>query len=294
MSVHSGALTTELVPSPVAYAVLLPVSYVTGEHRYPVLFFLHGGTDDHGLLTRTAPVFQDMWTAGTAPEMVVVTPDADHSLYLDYRDGSQRWETFIVCELLPYVRKTYRVSGQRGTTMVSGISMGGLGALRMGLKHLELFGAIVAWEPSIEPSFDWRSVRSEDRFWRSQEFMEARFGSPIDEAYWAVNHPATIVRAHAEAIRASGIQIYLEAGTDDAYGLDRGVEFLHRVLYDHGIKHEYRYVYGADHLGPTVIPRLRDGLAFLDKVLDPPAASPQMERFRQMVEWQKRRAAIQG
>jgi S-formylglutathione hydrolase len=294
LSVESRELLTKLVPGPVKYSVLLPVSYTVGEHTYPLLFFLHGGTGDHRILTRMAPVFRDMWTVGAAPEMVVVTPDANRSLYLDYRDGSQQWETFLVSELLPHVRSAYRIACELEATVVSGISMGGLGALRLGLKHLELFGAIVAWEPSIEPSFDWRSVRSEDRFWRSQEFMEARFGCPIDEAYWAANNPATIVREHAEAVRASGIQIYLEAGTDDAYGLHRGAEFLHRVLYDHGIKHEYRYVYGADHLGPTVIPRLRDGLTFLEKVLHPPDASPHMERFRQMIEWQKHRTMMQG
>jgi S-formylglutathione hydrolase len=51
------------------------------------------------------------------------------------------------------------------------------------------------------------------------------------------------------------------------------VEFLHRVLWDHAIPHEYRLVRGADHLGRTLTGRLRDGFRFLTRqVLAPPPA----------------------
>jgi S-formylglutathione hydrolase len=49
------------------------------------------------------------------------------------------------------------------------------------------------------------------------------------------------------------------------------VEFLHRVMWDHDIPHEYRLVRNADHLGKTMNPRMRDALRFLDReVLRPP------------------------
>ncbi|HEY1426328.1 MAG TPA: hypothetical protein VGF50_06615 [Caulobacteraceae bacterium] len=68
-------------------------------------------------------------------------------------------------------------------------------------------------------------------------------------------------------------------------GIDEGVEFMHRVLWDHGIAPEYRQVHGADHLGRTLPRRLRDGLKFLDAhALRPPPPDESYEAGRQTVE----------
>jgi glycine/D-amino acid oxidase-like deaminating enzyme len=78
------------------------------------------------------------------------------------------------------------------------------------------------------------------------------------------------VKARRDAIVESGLQIYIEVGDADMFHLDEGNEFLHRVLWDHGIAHEYRLVHGADHLGRTLPGRLRDGFRFLTAhVLNP-------------------------
>jgi S-formylglutathione hydrolase len=283
----TGRLATGLVPGPVDFQVLLPDGYASGTEAYPLLLCLHGGLGGQDLMRQLCPLVQEM---GTLAGMVIVAPRAGHSFYLDYRDGSQRWETFLVVELLPHIRSRYRICPDR--SLVAGISMGGMGALRLGLKYPDVFGGIVAWEPSIEPALTWADVKLEDRFWRSDEMLQVRFGQPLDEAYWAVNNPAFLAATQAEAIRSSGIRIYLEAGSDDVYGLHRGAEFLHRTLYDHGIPHEYRTVLGADHIGPTIVPRLRDGLAFIARLLCPDPPDPKVRLLRDLIAVQKRRAGI--
>jgi S-formylglutathione hydrolase len=289
----TATLPTRLVPSPVTYRLLRPAAPAAAPGPAPALMLcLHGGLGGADLLEQMAPTFQAMWTAAALPEMLVVTPEARQSLYLDYRDGSQRWETFIVTELLPHVRAVHGASRERGRTVVGGVSMGGLGALRLGLKHVGDFGVVVAWEPAIEPALCWTDVRLEDRFWRPQAMLEERFGRPLDEAYWADNNPATLVSRHAEAIRRSDVRIYLEAGTDDVYGLHRGAEHLHRLLYDRGVAHEYRSVYGADHVGATLDARFRDGLGFVARMLGPTAPDPRVTRLRELVAGQKRRAGL--
>ena len=77
-------------------------------------------------------------------------------------------------------------------------------------------------------------------------------------------------KANPDKIRASGLQIYLDCGDEDMFLLFEGSEFLHRVLYDARIKHEYHLVLGADHLGRTVRPRSMEALQFLTRVLMPP------------------------
>jgi S-formylglutathione hydrolase len=54
------------------------------------------------------------------------------------------------------------------------------------------------------------------------------------------------------------------------YYLEYGTEFLHRILFDAGVSHEYRLVKGAEHIGPSLAPRYRDALAFIGRMLDPP------------------------
>lgn len=286
------SLETNLVPSPAQIAVLLPDGYENSGKTYPLLVWLHGGGGDLNFLKNQAAGFQERWDSKAAPEMVVVTPNAGRSFYMDYKDSSQKWETFIVTQLLDHMRKTYRVTKDPKLTFIGGISMGGMGSLRMGLKYLDKFGAIAAMEPGIEPTFAYKDIKLEDRFWRSQELFEEKYGKPVDEAYWAANNPATIVRDNPARVRESGIAIYIEVGTEDAFGLDRGTEFLHRVLYDNGIRHEYRYVLGADHVGATMGPRIADAMAFLNKVVNPPGPDPQVEALKRQIQTWKRQAGL--
>ena len=68
---------------------------------------------------------------------------------------------------------------------------------------------------------------------------------------------------NAEDIRRSGLDIYLEVGDEDLLNLQDGAEFLHRILWDQDIPHEYHQVRWADHGGPSVNERLAEALCFL-------------------------------
>lgn len=263
-------LTSKLVPSPVKVSVLLPAGYQASQ-KLPLLLMLHGGGGDNGFLTAMRPVVEAAWAAGEFPPAVLVTPDVGRSLYMDYKDGSQRWETFIVTEMVPELRRRYSLSAERGRTVATGISMGGLGSLRLGFDHPEVFGGLAAMEAGIEPALSFDDVKMRNRFQRNDPFFASIFGSPVDRAYWKKANPANMVLDNREQILANRLAIYIEAGDIDMFNLHEGVEYLHRVMWDHGIPHEYRLVRGADHLGKTIQPRMRDALRFLDReVLRPP------------------------
>ena len=284
-NIESAKLETKLVPSPVRYTVLLPLSYASGDKSYPLLFWLHGGGGYDRDIEDVAPLFKKMWKKGTLSELVVVTPHAAPfpANYMNFKDGSQKWESFITTELLNYLRAKYRVSKNRSGTFIGGISMGGYGAVKMGLKHLDTFGVIVAFEPMIEPYYNWQD--RDDVIWQlaeEDENIRRILGSPIDKTWWAANNPATIIRDNADAIRASGIKIYIEVGSEDVFEFHRGTNFLHNALYERNIKHEYRYVYGADHVGRSLEWRYRDGLVFLNRVINPPPLDPEVENFRKL------------
>lgn len=263
-------LTSGLVPGAVKVAVLTPDGF-RPDRKLPLVLMLHGGGGDEKFLTQMRPIVEAAWAAGELPPAVIVTPDVRRSLYMDYRDGSQKWETFVVRELVPEMRRRYGLAADRKATVVTGISMGGLGALRLGLDHPDVFGGLAAMEAGIEPALRFGDVKMRNRFQRDDAFFKSIFGDPVDDAFWRRANPANVVIANRDRIVSSGLAIYIEAGDRDMFHLDEGVEFLHRVMWDHGVPHEYRLVRGADHLGKTIGPRMRDALRFLDvQVLRPP------------------------
>ncbi len=280
-------LTSRLVPSPVKVSVLLPDGHQVSQ-KLPLLLMLHGGGGDNGFLARMQPTLEAAWAAGEFPPAVVVTPDVGRSLYMDFKDGSQKWETFLVTEMIPELRRRYGLSAERRHTLVTGISMGGLGSLRLGFDHPEVFGALAALEPGIEPALAFDDVKLRNRFQRDDRFFAGIFGDPVDRDLWKRSNPANMAIANKPAILASGLAIYIEVGDRDVFHLDEGTEFLHRVLWDHGIPHEYRLVRNADHVGRTIPARMRGALRFLDReALNPPppdpalaAARPRIERLR--------------
>lgn len=286
------SLRSDHVPGDVPVAVHLPNGYDTpGRSPFPLLILLHGGNGSEQDLLRFAPLIDRAIADGILAPVVVATPSARRSLYMDYRDGTELWETFIIAHLLPALRTELNVSAERERTFVVGWSMGGLGSLRLAFKHPDLFAAVAAVEPAVEPALAWSPVRPHVQFWRPEEVSQQIFGSPIDESYWAANNPATI--AKRDPARLFDLGIYLEVGDQDMLYLHEGVEFLHRVLFDARIGHDYRLVHGAEHVGPSLEPRLRDALSFIGRqIVQPDWINQQVIDHRALMDEQKRTARL--
>ncbi|MDZ4761404.1 MAG: alpha/beta hydrolase-fold protein [Alphaproteobacteria bacterium] len=257
------------VPGPVDLAIYTPPGYDPKRAEpYPLIVQLHGGGGSSQNMTTMAETLETAIEEGLVPASVSVMPSVGRSFYMDYRDGSQKWETFIVSDLLAHMRAGYAVPKGREGTLITGISMGGMGSLRIALKHPDKFHAVAGMEPGIEPVLAYADIQTRDRFWRNNALFEEIYGKPVDAAYWAANNPATIVTK--DPARLKGLGIYLEAGDQDMFFLHHGTEFLHRALFDGGVSHEYRLVKGAEHTGPSIAPRVLDALTFFGRILDPP------------------------
>jgi S-formylglutathione hydrolase len=254
--------------------------------------FLLGGGGDRSFLSRLRPAIDEMWKSKSLAPMVVVTPSASRSFYMDYKDGSQKWESFIIGPFLDHLRKTYKVTQERKGTMLFGISMGGLGGLRMAFKYPDRFQGVAALEPGIDPALKWSEVKPRNRFYRSDELLQTIYGKPIDASYWEANNPASIAFANAEKLKSSGLGIYIDVGDEDAFNIHEGTEFLHRILWDKNIAHEYHLVRGADHVGRTIQPRTTEALAFLTRVLNPAGPDPEAEAVRTRLKPLKRAAGV--
>ena len=262
---------SRLVTRPVPYAVLLPDNFSKTEKPLPLLLILHGGGGDRSEMRRRKPMIDEMWNSGKLARMVIVAPSSTpRGFYMDQKSGPEKWETLLTGPFREHIQKVYNTSKNPKENLLMGASVGGLGSLRLGFKHPERFGGLAALEPGIEPILHWKDMRPRDRWWRDDSLFEAAFGKPVDPAYWEANNPASIAKADPGKLRNSGLKIYLDAGSEDLFHLDEGTEFLHRILYDAKITHEYHYVYGADHVGASLRARQMEALEFLSSVLNPP------------------------
>jgi S-formylglutathione hydrolase FrmB len=123
------------------YNIVLPPNYAASAARYPVLYLLHGYSGNYTNWARhNAPKF------AAAYDLIVVMPDAGNSWYLNWvevEDGRKdNWEDYIVSDLIPHIDATFRTIDAREGRAINGLSMGGYGALMLGLKHPDKFCAI--------------------------------------------------------------------------------------------------------------------------------------------------------
>jgi S-formylglutathione hydrolase len=278
-------LESDLVPGPVEFYVLLPPGYATSGERYPLVLDLHGGGGSRVNLERQRPLFDRLWSEGRIAPMVIVMPSVTpRCFYMDFRDGKEKWESFLMGPFLDHLRATYHVRDDQRGTFVTGISMGGMGSLRMALKYPDRFGAVAGMEPGIEPILEWKEMRPKHRFWRSDQLMGAAYGDPIDPVYWKANNPPAIAIANAERIRESGLRILIEAGDQDMFWLYEGTRFLHDVLWDQKIRHEFHFYLGEDHVGRSLERRTATAFEFLTATLRDPEPDPVIEAARRRID----------
>lgn len=265
----SITLNSKLVPGKVEVSVLLPPGFNRRSKPHKLLLWLHGGGQDSSYLDRELrPIVERAWEEGHLPQLVVAVPSARRSFYMDYRDGSEKWETLILKELLPALQSKYGLRKDQRGTLIGGYSMGGMGSLRIAFEYPDRFAAVAAIAPAIEPVYKFNEIQPVDRVYRNNGIYEKIFGDPVDQDYWQANHPPAIARDRSNILIASKMKIYFEVGDADSLGLYRGGEFLHRLLLDKGVKHEYRLVHGADHNDTSIPARLSDAVQFLGRCLE--------------------------
>ena len=249
--IDCSALNSRILKQLVHYCVYLPAGYDAGatQHpptRYPVLYFLHGLGDNERTLFNSGgwTLLDDLRNQHKMGDFLIVAPEGRRSFYINSADGSVRYSDFFLKEFLPQIESKYRIRPDRAGRAISGISMGGYGALRFAFAHPELFSAASAQSAALITE----SPQALDSASRTGAplagVLGAVFGKPIDVAHWNENSPFVLAKRNAAALRKTAI--YFNCGQDDNYGFEKGAAALHEELQKAGIKHEY-HSYAGDH-----------------------------------------------
>ncbi len=119
--------------------VIIPDAY-SQETEFPVLYLLHGYSDNYGGWVNKAPAVKEL---ADRHDMIIVCPDGAYgSWYFDSPvDPAFKFETFVSEELVDWVDKNYKTVRKREGRAITGLSMGGHGGLYLGFRHQDVYGA---------------------------------------------------------------------------------------------------------------------------------------------------------
>lgn len=225
----------------VEYNIYLPADYETSSRRYPVLYLLHGYTDDETAWTQFGEanrIADRMLQSGEITPMIIVMPDAGVSWYVNSADGKVMYEDFFVKELIPHIDATYRSRSSREFRAVAGLSMGGHGSLIMAMKHPDLFVAAAPLSAGILTEDE--IVAMPDENW--DEVFGPPYGKGLKAkerltAHLFQNWILKIVET-ANADELKKVKYYIDCGDGDF--LIKGNMALHAAMIDKKVPHEFR------------------------------------------------------
>jgi enterochelin esterase-like enzyme len=256
-------IKSKILNKAVRYTVYLPFDYNTSSRYYPVVYLLHGYSDnDMGWMQfGEANLIADEGIGQRQiPPMILAMPDGGVSWYINNFDNSVRYEDFFFEEFIPYIQNSYRARSEKRYRGIAGLSMGGFGTLVYALKHPDMFAACAAFSSGI---FTREEIINMDKN-RWERMNAILYGLSLEGEdrltdHLKANNPIYIIQnANLEEIKQ--LRIYLDCGDDDF--LYKGNSTLHILLRDLNIPHEYR-VRDGGHQWSYWRTGLLDGLKFI-------------------------------
>jgi S-formylglutathione hydrolase FrmB len=249
--IDCSALNSKILKRAARYCVYIPSGYDEGasKHpasRYPVLYFLHGLGDNEQTLFNSGgwTLLDDLRKQQKTGDFLIVAPEGRRGFYVNTADGSVLYSDFFLKEFLPYIEGKYRVRPGPAGRAISGISMGGYGALRFAFARPELFSAVSAQSAALMTDTPERLNAASATGIPILGVLGPVFGKPINVQHWNENNPLLLAKKNAVGVRK--LAIYFNCGQDDNYGFEKGAADLHTELSREHMKHEY-HAYPGDH-----------------------------------------------
>ena len=238
-------IDSKILSKEVRYTIYLPFDYETSSRYYPVVYLLHGYTDnDMGWIQfgEANLIADDAIAKREIPSMIIAMPDGGVSWYINNYNGSVRYEDFFFQEFIPYIESHYRIRQEKRYRGVAGLSMGGFGTLVYAMRHADLFSACAALSAAVNTKEE--IIAMDDRAWG--RWPISVYGPGSGEARLTAHllsyNPVHIVET-GDSEKLKSVQIFLDCGDDDY--LTIGNAMLHIALTKKQIPHEYRVRDGA-------------------------------------------------
>ncbi|GAA3581041.1 alpha/beta hydrolase family protein [Snuella lapsa] len=201
--------------------VILPDSYTLKEGEFPVLYLLHGAGDDFSKWLTTVPHIKDI---ADTYNMIIVCPDGGYtSWYFDSPvDSSMKYETYVYKELINAIDTKYNTIKEKSGRAITGLSMGGHGALYLAFRHQNIWGAAGSMSGGVD-------IRPFPNNWD----ISKRLGKyPENKEGWENNTVINLVH-----LLDGDLSLIIDCGYDDFF-FDVNKK-LHKKLLERNIAHDF-------------------------------------------------------
>jgi putative tributyrin esterase len=229
-------LRSGLLSRQVPYNIVLPFDYNLAENkakRYPVIYLLHGLTGNYSNWAAKT----DLTRYAFERDLIIVTPEGENGWYSDSATAANdKYESYIIRELIPEIDKKFRTLAARENRAIAGLSMGGYGSIKFGLKYPEMFSIVGSFSGALGAAS--LSAKNAGAIGKS---IDRIFGADDSETRKSNDIFRIVREASTEKIKTFPF-IYFDCGTED-FLFQNNREFA-ALLVEKKIPHEYRQLPG--------------------------------------------------
>jgi S-formylglutathione hydrolase FrmB len=231
------SLPSKILKGERKFAVYLPPNYDSSSRSYPVLYLLHGYTDDHTGWIQFGEVLHIADRAilsGESTAMIIVMPDADTggAGYTNALSGKWNYEDFFFEEFMPHIEERFRIKKDKRFRAIAGLSMGGGGSFIYALRRLDLFSSAAPLSASLGPQ-----SLEEMKDFTYLDYTSSNHNQKDFERYSNRNNPLQLVE-NMEAKDLNSVRWYIDCGDVDF--LYKSNSLMHIKMRGKNVKHEFR------------------------------------------------------
>lgn len=215
-------------------AVVLPVSYAKSKVAFPVLYLLHGGGGHFRDWLTLTPDKMLVKNLADQYNLIIVMPEGQpFSWYINSTvDKESQFETYITEEIIQKIDNTYRTVKDRKGRVITGLSMGGHGALYLSSKHPELFCSAGSMSGALDNNTaNWKIPA--DFLKNIREGFQKVIGDTLNTTLYA----GYSVLSMADRMKTNAMPLIIDIGVDD-FLIETNRELHRRLVYNH-TPHDY-------------------------------------------------------
>ncbi len=264
--IEGKTITSKILGKNVSYSIYLPPNYDASVGRkYPVVYLLHGYSDNETAWVQFGNVDQTADIAianGDVTPMIIVMPNGDLDWYVNDYSGKVRWMDMFIQEFVPAIDKEYRTRASKEYRAISGLSMGGYGALVHCLNYPNVFSTCAALSAAVWTEKEIVEATKDD--YKNAWWPQGSVGKARLTAHWYKNSVLDLMKKlPLDSIKK--VRWYIDCGDRDF--LTIGNAQLHITMVEREIDHEFRINYGY-HNWQYWRTHIKDALKYISKGFD--------------------------
>jgi S-formylglutathione hydrolase FrmB len=219
--VDTVVVYSEKMKKEIKSVVIKPENYAKNK-KYPVVYLLHGYSDNYAKWVNTVPSIKEL---ATKHEIIIVCPDGGYSSwYFDSPvDPGFQYESFITQDLRKFIEKSYSTINDRKARAITGLSMGGHGAMFLAIRHRDLYAQAGSMSGGIDLLYSTKK-------WEIAKRLGNYENAPNE---WTSRSVINMV----DSLRNGELNLIIDCGVSDFFYEINGN--LHKKLLSLKIDHDY-------------------------------------------------------